>query len=124
MNIESVKNIFSLFSHELELEKYSPLIALAVNETENMLVSPDVSNDIRLDFLCAAIANYRLQQINASHDRSEITFAGKMNAASRNESPLKYAEKLVCDYINICRDLVKAKTFIFMSFDCGTEDIC
>lgn len=124
MNIESVKNIFSLFSGETDLEKYSPLIALAVRETDKMLVSENIEGDIRLDFLCAALANYRLQQINAAHDRSESTYTGKMITSPQNSGTLKYAEKLLQDYINLCSDIIKPRTFMFASFSCGTEDLC
>lgn len=124
MNIESVKSVFTLFSGETDFEKYSPIIALAMQEVENMLVDKEACDDIRLDFLCAAAANYRLQQINAAHDRSEITYAGKMLASPANSGTLKYAEKLLSDYINLCGNLVKPKTFMFMSFGCGKEDLC
>lgn len=124
MNIESIKAIFSLFSGETELEKYSPLIALAVKETEKMLISENTTDDIRLDFLCAAVANYRLQQLNAAHDRSEFSYAGKLLSSAQENGTLRYAEKLLGDYINLCSDIVKPRTFMFMSFGCGTEDVC
>lgn len=124
MNIESVKNIFALFSGETDLEKFSPIIALAVCETEKMLVSESTNGDIRLDFLCAALANYRLQQMNAAHDRSESTYMDKAVTSGQDSGTLKYAEKLLQDYINLCSDIIKPRTFMFAAFCCGSEDLC
>lgn len=122
MNIESVKPLFRLFSGENDLETYMPVITLAVAETEKMLADGADSSDIRLDFLCAAAANYRLQQINAARGRSESTYAGKLAAAPENSGSLRYAEKLLGDYINLCEELIKPRTFMFMSFGAETED--
>lgn len=121
MNIESVKTLFTLFSGEDVTEKYIPLINLSILEVEKMLLSKVDSSDIRLDFLCAAIANHRLQQINSSRERAEFTVAGKMLTTSQNTA-LSYSEKLLCDYINLCSDLIKPKTFIFMSFSDDVEE--
>lgn len=123
MNIESVKSLFQLFSGESDLERYMPLVSLAAAETEKMLTDGADSSDIRLDFLCAAIANYRLQQINAAHDRTESTYAGKLLTSPENSGTLRYAEKLLTDYFNLCDDLIKPRTFMFMSFGTGTEDL-
>lgn len=124
MNIESVKTVFALFSGETDIERYSPLIALAVSETEKMLVSESVGDDIRLDFLCAAVANYRLCQLNAAHDRSESAYMGRALTTPQDSGTLKYAEKLLWDYINLCSDIVKPRTFMFAAFGCGTEELC
>lgn len=123
MNIESVKSLFTLFSGEESSEKYMPLISLAAAETETMLAEGADSGDIRLDFLCAAIANYRLQQINAAHDRTESTYAGRMTSSAGNSGALKYAEKLLADYINLCGSLITPKTFMFMSFGTDSEGL-
>lgn len=123
MNIESVKSVFTLFSGETDFEKYSPIIDLAVSEVENMISSEGCS-DVRLDFLCAALANYRLQQINAAHDRYEDTYAGKMLNSPADSGTLGYAERLLADYMDLCRDIIKPQTFTFMSFGCGTEELC
>lgn len=122
MNIESVKSLFMLFSGLDEYEKYMPVISLAVAETEKMLTEEAQCDDIRLCFLCAAVANYRLQQINAAHDRTESTYAGKLTATPQNSGCLQYAEKLLNDYINLCSELIKPRTFMFMSFGTGMED--
>lgn len=123
MNIESVKSLFTLFSGEGDCESYMPVITLAIAETEKMLADGADNSDIRLDFLCAAIANYRLQQINAAHDRTESTYAGKLLTSPENSGTLRYAEKLLSDYINLCGDLIKPRTFMFMSFGMEKEDL-
>ncbi|MDE5770425.1 MAG: hypothetical protein K2I06_02180 [Ruminococcus sp.] len=115
MNIESVKTLFTLFSGEDVSETYTPIITLAVSEVEKMLLPESDSTDVRLDFLCAAIANHHLQQINSARERAEFTVAGKMLKESQNTA-LSYSEKLLRDYMNMCEDLIKPKTFMFMSF--------
>jgi len=119
LNTENVKSIFQLFSGEEYDEKYDPIISLAYAETSKMIAENADSMDVRLDFLCAAVANYRLQQANAAHDRSESVYAGRMLKSPENSGTLGYAEKLLNDYINLCSDIIKPRTFIFMSF--GSE---
>lgn len=121
MNIESVKTLFTLFSGEDVSEKYTPLITLSVSEVEKMLLPDADPSDVRLDFLCAAVANHRLQQINSARERAEFTVAGKMLTVSQNTS-LAYSEKLLCDYMNLCSELIKQKTFVFMSFSDMPEE--
>ena len=121
MNIESVKTLFTLFSGEDVTEKYTPLINLSVLELEKMLLPDADPSDIRLDFLCASMANHRLQQINSSRERAEFTVAGKMLTTSQNTA-VAYSEKLVYDYMNLCSDLIQPKTFVFMSFADVEED--
>lgn len=121
MNIEAVKTLFTLFSGEDVSEKYTPLINLSVSEVEKMLLPEANPDDVRLDFLCAAVANHRLQQINSARERAEFTVAGKMLTVSQNTT-VSYAEKLLRDYMNLCSDLIKQKTFVFMSFSDVTEE--
>ncbi len=113
MNIESIKSLFTLFSGE-EIPESVPLIELAIAETEKLLVPGCDKNDIRLDFLCAAKANYRLQQIRASRMRGVSAFTGKtIKPAGGN---LVYAERLLRDYMQLCEDLIISENFVFRSF--------
>ena len=112
MNIESVKSLFRMFSGEDDSEKYAPLIELALSETEKMLLPDADRSDVRLNFLCAAVANHRCRQIISSRDRTEITYAGKMLRDGK-DSALAYSEKLLRDYLELCSDLVKPQTFTF-----------
>ena len=96
MHIESVKSLFTIFTGETNYDAFMPIINLAVSETEKMLRTDADTEDVRLDFLCAAIANFRLVQI-------------------------KYAEKLMCDYISLCRDLIISDSFAFIGFGKGDE---
>ncbi len=122
MNIESVKTLFQLFSGEADIDKYLPLIELSVSETEKMLLSGADGSDSRLDFLTAAAANLRCQQLIAAQNHSESTYAGKLlSADSGCAGTVKYAEKLLSDYISICSDLIKPKSFVFMSFGSQEE---
>ncbi|HRR76596.1 MAG TPA: hypothetical protein P5191_07255 [Ruminococcus sp.] len=120
MNIESVKSLFMLFSGEEDAERYAPLIRLAVKETGDMLLPDADSEDIRLDFLSAAIAFYRMRRILAARDREKYTYAGKMPAVGQDSSAA-YAERLLRDYLDLCSDLIRSDTFVFMSFSGGKE---
>lgn len=121
MNIESVKTLFELFSGEEASEKYMPLITLSVIEVERMLLPEADPSDMRLDFLCAAFANHKLQEVNSARERSEYTSAGKMLTVSQNTA-LKYARNLLHDYMSLCAELIKEKTFVFMGFSDITEE--
>ncbi len=121
MNIESVKSLFELFSTE-QAEDYAPLISLSVAEVEKMLLPDADSCDVRLDFLAAAIANYRLCRIRASRDRTQVTYAGKMLTDGK-DSPCSSAAALLRDYMQLCSGLIRPETFIFAGFS-GKEGIC
>jgi len=119
MNIESIKSLFELFSGEKQ-EEYHPLAELAAAEVEKMLLPDADRDDIRLNFLAAALANYRLCQIKASQDRTKATYAGKMLDA---EDIRTNAAALLRDYIQLCSPLIRLKTFLFSGFS-GKEEIC
>ena len=91
-------------------------------ETQIMLLPDADDTDIRLNFLSAAIAFYRLQQIMAARERAECTYAGKVLRESQN-SAYDYSKRLLRDYFQICNDLLSSKNFIFSSFSCGEEVI-
>ncbi len=116
MNIESIKSLFRLISGEESCEGLMPVITLAVKETENMMLPDADPSDVRLEFLCAAIANYRYRLIKNSQDRTDSTYGGKMLSDSKNMNTLSFAKNLLNDYFDLCHDLIKPKTFTFISF--------
>ncbi len=121
MNTEAVKTLFLLFSGQSDSDELMPFVTLAIAETEGMLADNADSSDIRLDFLCAAQANYRYCQAAASRDGSVNTVGGSLIKYSDKGGALRYAELLLSDYMNMCSDLIKPKTFMFMSFGNETE---
>lgn len=114
MNIDSVKSLFRMFSGEDEPEKYSPLIELSLTEVEKMLLPDADRSDVRLTFLCAAVANHRFRQIKSSRDRTEITYAGK-TIKDGADSALAYSEKLLRDYLELCSELISPQIFTFFA---------
>lgn len=112
INIDIVQSIFSLFSGQ-ENVKNSPFIILAIEETKRILLPDIYEEDERINFLCAAIANYRYQQAKASGDRSAYTYAGEMIKADKN-TPLAFAESMLRDYYQMCHDIIKPQNFVFM----------
>lgn len=121
MDIGSVRSLFELFSGE-ESENYMPFITLAVAEAENMLLPEGDPNDVRLGFLAAAMANYRLRQAEASRDLTAATYGGKMLKAGET-SPLSGAAALLRDYLQLCDGIIERKTFVFAGFS-GGDKIC
>lgn len=114
MNIESVKTLFGMFSGEEYSERFAPMIRLALSETERILRPDADRSDVRLDFLAAAMAHYRVRQLRSAQDKDRFTYAGKM-AASVQSGSLDCAEKLLRDYYELCSDLIVPQTFLFMS---------
>lgn len=112
MKISTVTGLFKLFSGEESTVKYEPLIGLAIAETEKMLLPDADRDDIRLDFLSAAIANNRLQQINSAHDRTRATYAGKIISVNEDSS-LTSSERLLKSYLELCSDLIAPQIFTF-----------
>lgn len=113
MEDEKIKSLFILFAHEEYSVSMGEFMELAKRETLDILKPEADTTDNRLNFLCAAIANYRYQQALSVCDRSEYTYAGKMIDPSA-ETVINFAENLVRDYYQLCRDLIKPQNFVFM----------
>jgi len=120
MNIEAVRTLFSLFSDDEYSQEYEPFIALSLSEVGKMLLPDADEDDARLNFLCAASANYRLQQMKSALGNSEYTYAGKKTGDKY--SSFGFAEKMLRDYYQLCSDLIKPQNFTFISFS-SKEDL-
>ena len=122
MDIITVKMLFKFFSgFDCETSsEYDPVIEMSMAEAERMLISDIYRSDVRLNYLSAAIANYRYRQILCAQDRSEVTFAGKMSKDEHDIS-LTYAEKMLRDYLRLCSDILKNADFVFIAFSTGEE---
>ena len=120
MNRTNIRNLFLLFSGEDNCDTLMPFIDISIMEITKILRPDADDEDIRLDFLCAANANYRYQQAKSARDNSEYTYAGKMISADKN-NVVSYALKLLKDYYELCSDLLTQQNFIFMSFSSKGE---
>ena len=105
MNIDSVRSLFRLFTGEETGDIYLPLVLSAIKEVEGMLLPEADPTDIRLDYLCAALANHRLQLIRAAAGKPEYTFAGKLPDKGENNA-IVYSARLLSEYYELCRDLI------------------
>lgn len=112
MDIERIKSIFSLFTGQDDYERYLPIINFATVQVKNMLNSTADIYDIRLDMLAAAVANYRYVQIVASRMENISAYNGKMLVPDSNSNAVKYAERIVRDYMDICADMLKEQSVI------------
>lgn len=113
MNLPKIKSLFTLFSGNSCTEQHEPLIEAAVMEVEGMILENADREDPRLDFLCAAIANFRYYQALSAQDRSEYTYGGKVINDSDGKI-LKFAEGLLKGYFRLCEELIKGSDFIFI----------
>ena len=120
MDIQKVTEIFEIMTGETNSAKYIKLIYLSMREIDTLLRPNADISDLRLCFLCAALAFYRLQQILAARERAEVTYAGKALKESQNTA-YEYAKQLLRDYMQICKDLITSETFVFSSFSSGEE---
>ena len=120
MDIQKVTEIFEIMTGETNSAKYIKLIYLSMREIDTLLRPNADISDLRLCFLCAALAFYRLQQILAARERAEVTYAGKVLKESQNTA-YEYAKQLLRDYMQICKDLITSETFVFSSFSSGEE---
>lgn len=121
MDKQTVTSIFELFTGTHNGIEYYQIIDLALYETSSMLLPDADTHDPRLNFLSAAIAFYRLQQILAARERAEYTYAGKVLKESQNTA-YDYSKRLLRDYVSLCSDLIYSKNFIFSSFS-SREDV-
>ncbi len=113
MNMTKVKSLFKLFSGDICTAEHEPLIDLAVFEVERMISETADREDPRLDFLCAAIANYRYYQALTAQDRSEFTYSGKV-IKDNGGKILSFAEGLLRGYYRLCSDIIKDSDLIFL----------
>jgi len=116
MDINSVKSLFTMISGEEDYEIYLPIIILSMSETERMLKAGADKNDIRLDFLSAAIANFRYVQLKASRDRTQAVMLGNALTSENESGTLRYAEKLMYRYMGMCSELIDCDGFVFSGF--------
>ena len=122
MNTETVTSLFLLFSGEESAQEYEPVISLAMRLTSEMLLTEADTTDVRIDFLAAAMANYHVQQLKCARDRTTVTFAGKM-LTEHDGSALRSAGRLLKDYMQLCEDIIKPRSFIFAGFSDSEEEI-
>lgn len=113
MNLTKIKSLFTLFSGDTFAELHEPFIEIAVIEVERMLLENADKEDVRLDFLCAAIANFRYYQALAASDRSEYTYGGKVISSCEGKI-LDFAEGLLKGYFRLCDDLINGADFVFI----------
>lgn len=120
MDIQKITEIFELMTGEENSTEYMKLIYLSMREVDDILRPNADISDLRLCFLCAALAFYRLQQILAARERADVTYAGKVLKESQNTA-YEYAKQLLKDYLQMCQSLITVETFVFGSFSSGEE---
>lgn len=113
MNISQITSLFTLFSGEANINKYMPLIDSAVKQVSRKLKDEETAGDIRLDYLCAAIANYRYSQITCVKDRIAYTYGGTADCKGNAQMEYDLAKALMDEYYKAASDLLYDDEFIF-----------
>ena len=121
MNMDSVRSLFLMFSGEPDTEGCDPFIALAAERVKSVLRPGADRDDIRLEFLCAAEANFRFQQMKGARGKAEYTYVGKLPGEGKASS-VSCAESLLRSYYQLCEDLIRPRSFVFMGVPSGKEE--
>lgn len=119
MNIAQITSLFTLFSGEIDTEKYQPLIDSAIEQVNRRLKDIDCANDTRLDYLCAAIANYRYSQITCIKNKVAYTYAGTGDSKGNSQLEYDFAKELMCEYYKSVTDLIYDEDFVFCTVGTG-----
>ena len=126
MNVSTINSLFTLFSGETDTTKYEPLVSSAVTQVRNMLREDASSNDIRLDYLCAAVANFRYTQITCVRNKIAYTYAGTASKEGNSQLEYDFSKELMLEYYKSCYDLLIDEGFVFMAadsvYESGDED--
>ncbi len=117
MDIERIKSLFTLFTGQNDYEKYLPIINISITQVQNMILENADINDSRLDILAASVANYRYVQMLASRMESISAYNGKMLMPESNSNAVRYAERIMIDYMNLCSDLIGKNTVLISTED-------
>jgi hypothetical protein len=102
-----------MFSGVKDVSEYQELVQSAMSDVKSMLVSESNSDDVRLNFVCGSLANWKYQQFMASRDRLTYTYAGTVSQKHDGVDQLKDAEKMFYHYLESVSDIIKDKHFFF-----------
>lgn len=114
MDINMVRSLFSLFSGESDTVQYLPLFDAAEKEVQRKLRSEADAEDVRLNYLIAAVANVHFSEIYGAREKALATYAGKFTRETEGERQLRFARHLVASYTTLCSDLLEDATFHFL----------
>ena len=113
MNISQITSLFILFSGETDIDKYQPLIDSAIVQVRSMLRPDAPTYDIRLDYLCAASANYRYSQMTCVKNKITFTYAGTADSKGNAQMEYDLAKALMNEYYAAASDLLCDNSFAF-----------
>lgn len=119
MNISQITSLFILFSGETDINKYQPLIDSSIMQVSRQLKEGASSADIRLDYLCAAIANYRYSQLTCVKNKVAYTYAGTADSKGNSQMEYDLAKELMCEYYKAAADLLCDDDFVFSAVCSG-----
>lgn len=107
MNMHVIISLFSLFSGENDTDRFFPVLTAAREEVRSVLKENVDTNEIRLCYLAAAVANLRYTEIYGARENALATYAGTITRESDATHQLHFAQQLVKSYQGLCRDLIR-----------------
>ena len=113
MDMETVCSLFVLFAGEEDTETYMPLITAAAQEVVQELIDPSESDDARLCYLAAAVANLRYTQLFGAREKALATYAGNFRRVSDAQQQMRFAKQMVYSYRKLCAELLRDPDFVF-----------
>lgn len=113
MKMTTLRELFTLFSGEEDIETYQAILDSAVDEVMQELNRSATGMEARLCYLTAAIANLRYTQIYGAREKALAVYAGTLRRAADSEQQVRFAKQLVYSYRKLCADLLKDSEFAF-----------
>lgn len=118
MDVSRILHLFTLFSGERSEAVAVPLVEGAMAEVRGRLRADADETDLRLCYLCAAVANLRHTEMLAARDRLTRTAAGSVSELHNAAEKFELAEALVSAYRASCRTLLEDTAFCFCNTPC------
>lgn len=113
MKLTTIKELFTLFSGEEDVDTFQPVIDAAIEEVLQEMKDSTTGMEVRLCYLTAAVANLRYTQIYGAREKALATFAGTLRRATDSEQQVRFAKQLVYSYRKLCADLLTDSEFAF-----------
>lgn len=121
MNMLNIKSLFTLFSSEEDVTKYLPLIESSLDLLRRKIKKGADSTDVRLDYLCAAIANFRYTQITCVKNKVAYTYAGTADSEGNSQLEYDFSRELMNEYFRAAAELLVDSEFVFASISDGGD---
>jgi hypothetical protein len=115
LNLDTINDLFKLFSDVKNVSIYSAIVQSAMDDITKLLKDSSSSTDERLNYVCASLANLKYQQFMSSRDRLNYTYAGAVSQKHDGKDQLADAYNMFYSYLATVKDIIKDEGFCFKS---------